>query len=189
MNISTAPMPFRVAVTVCLSLLLATGLRAAEPAPDVPAVRFETAFLRDMIDHHAMATEMAAICETKATHAELATTCSEMRSMQQAEVELMQGWLQDWYGIEHTPAMTPGAMRQMEKLAALDGAAFEIAFMKTMIRHHAGAIREGAQCLRRGWHDALLDLCAEIIAMQAEEIQTMRDWLCEWYGVCGGRRR
>lgn len=175
-----------------LIVLVAAGLTvapagASEPAPDQSTARFEADFLMGMIDHHAMAVEMAEICLEKAVHPELAAMCEDIRSSQSQQIEEMQAWLQDWYGITHEPEMKPGDMRQMEKLAALDGAEFEIEFMESMIRHHRKAIIEGEQCLRRAYHPELLDLCRNIIATQSAEIAQMEQWLCEWYDRCKGR--
>lgn len=164
--------------------LMMTPAFAVEPAPDTATASFEVRFMEDMIDHHAMAVEMATLCEAKAVHTELAELCTEIRVAQQQEIETMQSWLQSWYGVSYAPEMSTGAMRRMEKLAALSGAEFEIAFMESMIRHHAQAIREGSMCLERAFHTELLDLCENIIVSQTMEIQLMRTWLCDWYGIC-----
>jgi uncharacterized protein (DUF305 family) len=98
---------------------------------------------------------------------------------------VMQSWLQDWYGISYEPEMTPGMMRQVEKLAELESAEFEIEFTQSMIKHHLGAIKEGEQCLDRAYHPELLSLCQNIIVTQTQEIAQMQTtWLCEWYGIC-----
>lgn len=80
--------------------------------------------------------------------------------------------------------MSRGAMRQMGKLGSLSGADFEIAFMEMMIRHHAKAVDEGEQCLKRAHHEQLRELCENIIAVQTAEIELMQSWLCDWYGIC-----
>lgn len=96
----------------------------------------------------------------------------------------MQSWLSRWYGITYEPQMKPGAMRQMEKMMAMSSEEFEIAFMEEMIRHHEGAIREAEQCLKRAYHEDLIDLCQNIIETQSAEIAEMEAWLCEWYSIC-----
>jgi len=176
-----------------LVALVSAGLTiapaAAEvPAPDQSTARFEADFLMDMIDHHAMAVEMAEICLDKAIHPELGVMCESIRASQSQQISEMQTWLLDWYGIEYEPEMKPGDMRQMEKLVALDGEEFEIEFMESMIRHHRKAITEGEQCLRRAYHDDLLELCETIIETQSKEIAQMEQWLCDWYDRCKGRR-
>jgi uncharacterized protein (DUF305 family) len=61
---------------------------------------------------------------------------------------------------------------------------FEIAFMKSMIRHHWTAVVRASGCLDRAYHADLIAMCQEIVIAQVSEIETMRTWLCEWYGVC-----
>ena len=40
-------------------VLLAVQVHASQPAPEPAVARYEVKFLQDMIDHHAMAVEMA----------------------------------------------------------------------------------------------------------------------------------
>lgn len=185
-------MPLAAAFLVAFAAFgLGAGPAAAEePAPDRRAARFEVDFLMDMIDHHAMAVEMAEMCLDKAVHPELEGLCENIESSQSAELEQMQGWLADWYGVSHEPEMKPGDMRQMTRLAALSGAEFEVEFMESMTRHHRTAIREAEKCLRREAHPDLDDLCSTIIETQSAEIVWMKQWLCQWYDRCGhqGRR-
>lgn len=174
------------------ALLATTGALAAEgPAPDPAPARYEVDFLTDMIDHHAMAVDMAEGCVEEAIHDPLRLMCEEIIAAQQAEVEQLQAWLSDWYGVTHEPMMTPGMMAQTARLESLSGERFEITFMKTMIRHHSQAIVEAQRCLDRAWHDDLRAMCTDIIAAQSMEIERMQGWLCDWYDRCGyfGDRR
>lgn len=167
-----------------LTLFSGPGAKGDAPAPRPNQAQYELRFLTGMIDHHAMAVMMGMICEERAIHEELRELCHEIVTAQSAEIEIMQGWLQDWFGVTHEPQMKPGDKKQMANLAGRSGAEFEIEFMTMMIRHHEKAIREGVHCLDRAYHSELADLCESIIATQAEEIALMEQWLCEWYEVC-----
>lgn len=156
------------------------------PAPDRSTARWEVKFLEDMIDHHMMAVMTAEVCVENAVHEELRQLCEQIIAAQTAEIEQMQQWLSAWYGISYEPRMTPGMEREVARLAALEGAEFEITFMEMMIRHHEGAIREAEECLERAYHDELEQLCTNIIEAQEAEIAQMQEWLCEWYGECTG---
>lgn len=158
---------------------------AASPAPDKATAKYEVDILTDMIDHHAMAVEMAQLCVEKAVHEPLADMCSNIVTSQSAQIALMQGWLSDWYGLAYQPEMNPGMRAQTERLASMSGERFEMSFMKMMIRHHSQAIVEATGCLDRAWHPELAGLCADIIAAQSVEIRQMQEWLCEWYDFCG----
>lgn len=175
------------ALLLVLMAFVAPSARAEAPAQDPKAAEFEVDFMTDMIDHHAMAVMMAEICTEKAVHEELVATCESIVQTQSQEIAQMQTWLADWYGVSHEPEMTSGQMRSMAHLQRLEGADYEIAFMRSMIRHHWSAIREAEMCLANAEHTELLALCESIEAAQLEEITTMQAWLDEWYGRHAGR--
>lgn len=172
-----------------LAFFLPLSAPAAAPAGDTSTANYEIDFLDDMIHHHMMAVHMASLCDGRAVHPELLSMCSQIVSTQQQEVSTMKSWLQEWYGVTHEHAMMPGHMREMEKLAALSGAEFEVAFMQMMIKHHQGAVREGSQCMVRAYHEELRTLCEDMVVTQTLEAGQMREWLCEWYSICGNRRK
>lgn len=196
---ATATRRARGAATLAASIALAAasvlGGSVMTPAPaaaDAPAssrqeARFETEFLKNMIDHHAMAVRMAQTCVNKATHDELRQMCQSIVDSQSAQIEQMQSWLQDWYGISHEPQLSAGDKQSMQRLESLSGAEYEIRFMRSMIRHHSRAVNEAERCLDRAAHAALLELCGTIKQSQSAEIATMQSWLEQWYDKQGGR--
>lgn len=160
------------------------GPVASMPAPTQPAVNFEVRFMTGMIDHHQMAIEMASMCLEKAIHPELSSMCEQIIAAQSAEIQEMQAWLQNWYGISYSPTMKPGDQQMHDRMASLSAAEFEIAFMEMMTKHHEKAIKEARQCLDKAWHTELRQLCESIIAAQSAEIAQLETWLCEWYDRC-----
>ena len=177
----TAPLVPEAAQSVAASRDLQPS---AEPAPTSAQRNFEIKFMTDMIDHHRMAIMTSQLCVEKAVHAELRALCREIIAAQQAEIQQMQTWLQDWYGITYTPEMKQSGMRMLEKLAAMSAEEFEVAFMEMMIKHHAKAVKEGEHCLDKAYHAELKQLCQNIVETQTEEIALMQSWLCAWYGIC-----
>jgi uncharacterized protein (DUF305 family) len=169
-----------------MPLANATQNPRSEPAPTAAASNFEINFMTGMIDHHHMAIMMAEQCLEEDVRAELEELCADIIETQSQEIELMQTWLTDWYGVSYEPEMKPGDMKMMERLASLEGDAFAIEFMETMIRHHRKAVVEARQCVDKAFHDELESLCENIIETQAAEIALMSTWLCQWYGRCGG---
>jgi uncharacterized protein (DUF305 family) len=147
-----------------------SAARAEMPAPDPAAANYEVRFMTKMIDHHAMAVMMAEMCVERAIHPDLTTMCTDIIANQQAEIEMQQMWLHHWYGITYEPDVN---MASMTHLSTLYGAQFEITFMKTMIRHHSRAVREGARCVERAYHPDLIAMCTEMVAAQLQEIRTM----------------
>lgn len=173
----------QVAVFICATFI-AVGAEASGPAPHASTARFETEFMENIIDHHALAVKLASLCEGRATHAELITMCNEMRAAQLEEIGKLQVGLKAWYGITHEPQLFDHEMQDLAQMASLSGAEFEKVFMKMMVPHHLVAIEEASVCLVRAYHGQLLNLCHDMVKMQSEEIRTLRDWLCKWYEIC-----
>jgi uncharacterized protein (DUF305 family) len=156
---------------------------AAAPAPERDQRRFEINFLESMIDHHFGGVKMAELCAGRTVHAELQAMCDQIKAMQSQEIATMRGWLQSWYGIDHTPELDQKTKRQLEELSALSGAEFEKAFMTMMAMHHAGAARDAVECLTEAYHVEMLNMCAMMLAAQGDEIVQLRLWLRQWYGI------
>ena len=60
---------------------------------------FDQRFMEAMISHHQGAIDMAQMALQMAEHQEIKTLADAIIAAQQAEVEQMQGWLQEWYGV------------------------------------------------------------------------------------------
>jgi uncharacterized protein (DUF305 family) len=176
-------------VVAAIALFLTSPPAAAdEPAEDPDAATFEVEFLEEMINHHAMGVHMAEMCLDKAVHRPLLNLCEDIISAQAAEIELMQEWLADWYGIDHEPVMhDPVHHAQMMELEMLSGEEFEAAFLRMMAEHHVMAVDDSTACLDQAEHRELQSLCSSIIRSQAREIFRMEVWLCAWFGACDFR--
>jgi uncharacterized protein (DUF305 family) len=171
-------------VTSGAFVLSAKPVGADDPAPHPATAQYEIRFLESLIDHHMMAVLTAQLCEDLALHEDLLMLCQQIEAAQTAEIEEMQTWLEDWYGISYEPEMTRQMQRQIEELGSLSGADFEIAFMTMMISHHETAVTEGDRCAERAYHQDLIELCEDIVVTQSMEIAVMEDWLCDWYDIC-----
>ena len=175
----------RIAALVCaIAAAPSPSLMAAEPAPTQTQAQYEVRFMTAMIDHHAMAVMMAQMCIDKAIHPELVDMCNEIIAAQTQEIATMQTWLLQWYGVSYQAQTTQGMQQHMERMADLSAEEFEIAFMKSMIRHHWKAVVRASGCIDRAYHEALVTMCADIVEAQVAEITQLRTWLCDWYGVC-----
>jgi uncharacterized protein (DUF305 family) len=172
-------------INLCVSTMILSAVSgfAEGPAPNPSTAHYEVKFMADMIDHHAMAVQMAQMCVTKATiHEDLQSLCQNMIAAQSDEIEQMQSWLEEWYEISYDPE--PKETGQMKRLSSMSGEIFEIEFMQMMIRHHAAAVKEAESCQRQAYHVPLILLCQNIETSQTREIQQMQTWLCTWYGIC-----
>ena len=171
-------------IAILSAVLFTSATLHAYPAPTLAQRMVEINFMRGMIDHHQMAINNAQLCVSKAFHQDLKTMCKSIISTQMQEINVMQSWLSDWYGISHSPEIDNADQKMTQMLSSLDGAAFERQFLKMMTSHHWQAIIRASEFLEEGNHHSLEDLAEVIVKGQAKEIGTMQQWLCNWYGIC-----
>jgi uncharacterized protein (DUF305 family) len=165
---------------IALALLFASQ----PPSNDSP----EAGFARDMIVHHAQAVQMAEIVRDKTKSDSMRLLASDISLTQQAQIGIMQGWLQAW-GLPITgeePAMawmghpTDGLMPGMatpdeiDRLYTLPPDRADVLFLRLMIAHHQAAIPMAQAVLKRTDEPEVSQLANSIIASQRAEIENMK---------------
>ena len=96
----------------------------------------------------------------------------------------MQNWLQQWYGINHTPQISqPIWQQENQKLQSLSGSAFEKEWLAFMIPHHGDAIMTSTVPEEYGMHNQLINLTDAINLAQSSQIGEMRTMLADWYNI------
>ena len=159
---------------------LAGTAGAEEPAPNQRQARFEVDFMTDTIDHHFLAVQMGEMCLDKATapppssDQTLRDTCAQIVATQTQQIEQLQTWLQEWYGITKEPELPPNGDEMLEMLAEADGEEFDIEVSEMFIQHHKSFLPDAAKCIRTAYHDELRDLCEEMYAAQQREIEVFK---------------
>ena len=134
---ASAPRVMLVAALAAMLLAASADTASANrPAPNKATARYEVKFMTSMIDHHAMAIEMAELCAGRTVHAELQALCDQIIATQQQEIDTMRAWLASWHGVSYTPKMTSADRKMLDRMASMSGAEFETEFMKMMIEHH-----------------------------------------------------
>lgn len=151
--------------------------------PNQPSARFDVRFLQETIGHHMMAVDMARLSVEKAINPDLRDLSQNIITTQNQEIETMQSWLKDWYGLSYEPEMAPGDQRMLDRMTNLNGADFEIHFMQEMTNHHKSMLSDAVPCVSRAGHTELSDLCQNIAKAQSSEIDQMQTWLSERYGI------
>jgi uncharacterized protein (DUF305 family) len=155
------------------------------PSDDSP----EAGFARDMMVHHAQAVQMAEIVRDKTKSEELRILAADMALTQQAQIGMMQGWLDVWglpaSGTE--PAMswmghpTEGRMpgmatpQEIDRLKEAPPEEADEQFLWLMIRHHRAAIPMAEAILDRTERPEVRQLAGAIAASQRQEIRTMKE--------------
>ena len=137
----------------------------------------EAGYLSEMVAHHREAI-LAAGELSRSDRPEMRALGRRIVADQSAQVELMEGWLAEWYADEPEAAYEP----MMRNLAGLHGDALDRAFLEDMIGHHMAAVMQSQQLLVRGLteHEEVADLARSIRDAQVGEIRWMR---AEWSTV------
>jgi uncharacterized protein (DUF305 family) len=199
----------RLAFVTTLILLLAAGIASAQE-PLTRSERAEIRFLEGMIDHHQMALDMAAHCLEQTGSEGIHEFCQAVIDAQGPEIELMQGWLLEWYNIDYAPmpmaamaeddahagheGMDHGAsedgpftdpsmmMGMMAGLDRVSGVEYSLTWLEAMIDHHDDALHMSERILPRVVHPELGELAEQIIADQSAEIDMMEAMIIELGG-------
>jgi uncharacterized protein (DUF305 family) len=140
-------------------------------------------FLAAMIEHHEGAVDMAEIALERAEHEELRQVAQEIIDAQEAEIEQMEAWLDEWYhgaDVDHGVSHEEMGM-DMDMDAFRDAEPFDLTFIDEMILHHEGAIDMASAILDTTERDEIRAMAEEIIEVQEQEIEQMREWRAEWY--------
>lgn len=175
---------------------------------------FEKAYLRYIIDHHYSAlrmTELAAgtdrtrdailnnPAEGTSPSPEFGTTPAkagdeEIRSMarmenraQREEISKAQTMLRKWYGMRYDPVLSNESRRMINMLEqAAPGTQFDATFLRTMSNHHFVALSPSLHCQVKSdlGHDGLRRYCDNIVTVQKNAINDMREMLCKKVGDC-----
>jgi uncharacterized protein (DUF305 family) len=147
-----------------------------------PARPFDAQFIDSMIEHHQGAIEMAEQALAEAGRPELRQLAQEIIAAQTQEIEQMAAWRQQWYpDLPPTGGLDMG-MGEMG-ISADERKPFDQRFIEAMISHHQGAIDMAQMARQRAEHQEIKTLADAIIIAQQAEIEQMRAWLEEWFGV------
>lgn len=144
-------------------------------------VPVDAMFIDSMIPHHQGAVEMAEAALESAEHEEIRTMAQAIISSQQAEIEQMENWRNEWFpdlaATEDLMPMGEMSIREDEEKP------FDQRFMEAMIPHHQGAIHMAEMALANAEHEEIRTIAQAIIDAQQAEIEQMHGWLAEWYSV------
>ncbi len=142
----------------------------------------DTAFTMMMIPHHEQAIEMADLVLAKdGVDQRVLDIAQQIKDAQGPEIELMQGWLDDWgFGSMEGMDHGSGGMMSDDDMSALEnstGSEASALFLTQMIEHHEGAIEMAQDAIDNGTNPDVRALCERIISSQTAEIETMNEIL------------
>lgn len=148
-----------------------------------PARPFDLRFLDQMIPHHQMAVHSAQMMLANAEQPELRDLAQRIIGAQQAEIGQMLAWRAAWYpDASAAPALMMGG-GMMGGGMMHDQAQLSRLFLEMMIPHHEAAISMAEQALDESERPEIRALAEAIISSQRAEIDEMRGYLSDFYGV------
>jgi uncharacterized protein (DUF305 family) len=162
-----------------------------------PYTTADVDFMTGMIHHHAQAILMSGMADGHGASPSVRTLAARIINAQQDEIRLMQQWLADrnqpvpepsphgvtmtMGGMQHDMLM-PG-MLSRDQLARLDsarGPEFDVAFLRSMIQHHSGAVamvRTVFGSHGAGQDETIFKVASDINVDQTTEIARMNRML------------
>jgi uncharacterized protein (DUF305 family) len=183
---------------------LAVALGLGEEGPGTPtADSVDAGFARDMSRHHLQGVEMANLVAERSEDPEVESLAFDISATQTNQAGRMQGWLVLW-GLPLTGgdtmawmsasghgghdmsgmdmgdgALMPGMATEEElaRLRSLSGTAFDVEFLRLMIRHHQGGFDMASDAAANAAVGAVRDLARSIEQAQGAETETMTDML------------
>jgi len=178
-------------------LAVALGIgRTADPTVD----SVDAGFSRDMARHHLQGVEMANLVPERSQDPEVRQLAFDISATQTNQAGRMQGWLALW-GLPttggdtmawmsdssghggHDMAMDGGLMPgmatedELANLRQLSGPAFDVEFLRLMIRHHQGGKEMADYAAEHAQEQAVRELADTMEQTQTAETRTMTDML------------
>ncbi|MGE4426379.1 MAG: DUF305 domain-containing protein [Solirubrobacteraceae bacterium] len=187
-----------------------TSTTAKTSSTTASAAEVDKAFVAQMVPHHEMAIEMAALAPQRGGRTEIrelgnaiaASQAPEVKQLQQAAKRLgvqvaSMPATDNAGGMDHSqhggdtgmaaaaktlgiPMDDMGMSMDMDALAKADP--FDRAFIDEMIPHHQGAILMARAELTKGTDPELKKIARAIVTAQTKEIEQMNTWRKQWYG-------
>lgn len=146
-------------------------------------------FIDSMIPHHQSAIGMAEVALEEAEHQEIKDLAQAIISAQQAEIDQMMAWREQWFpgaaqsgGMPGMGGMTGMEMTDEEMRMLREADPFDEAFIDMMISHHESAIAMAQEILKTTQRPELQQLANDIISAQQAEIEQMQEWRQAWFG-------
>ncbi len=186
-------------------LAVALGIGREDAAPSADSV--DAGFARDMSRHHLQGVEMANLALERSDDPEVRSLAFDISAIQTNQAGRMEGWLALW-GLRpsggevmawmsedgghggHSMDMDDGVLmpgmateEELAGLRELSGTAFDVEFLRLMIRHHQGGLDMAVYAAERADEAAVRRLAATIADTQTAETTTMTDLLTERGGT------
>lgn len=123
----------------------------------------------------------------KASSEQIKSMSRMANRMQREEIVKAQRFLKDWYGVNHTPQLTPEGQQKIQVLTQTGaGTQFDHTFLENFSNHHYRALAPSQDCRVKSdlKHPELKHYCEGIVEAQTRSINDMRNQLCMRFNNC-----
>jgi uncharacterized protein (DUF305 family) len=165
-------------------LALLGGCDTADRLPAVPPATAavspvftdaDVRFVSAIEPHHEEGIAIARIGADRAANPDLRVLAKAIVATQQDEVTRLKGWLAAWH--QPAPAGSRSAGKDLGKLRAAKGAAFDRAFITLLIAHQEGAVRLARAETAGGRNINAVAFAKQVDASRTGEIAQLRRYL------------
>lgn len=161
----------------------------------------DVGFSRDMATHHLQGVEMANLAADHSQDPAVRGLAFDIASTQTNQVGRMQGWLALWgysptggdqmswmdgdMHMHMSGGLMPGMATEDElaNLRSLSGTAFDVEFLRLMIRHHQGGLEMARYAETRGGTAVVRSLAKSVADSQTAETELMTGMLADRGGT------
>ncbi len=138
------------------------------------ATAADKTFVADMTPHHALGVRMADMALEKADDVRVREFGFTMGRYQQAEFDQLSAMAASWKATVSGHAHGMLTPAEEDALAALNGRAFDRAWLKQMIIHHEGAVAMATSEVATGSDAKAKAIAANVATVQSKEIIKMK---------------
>lgn len=167
-----------------MAVVLASCAKSSPPAADTQSTEHNAAdvtFAQKMIPHHQQALDMSAMVPSHTTNDNVIVMAKHIAADQQAQIDTLQGLLQSWgqptaaTHMGHRGMAMDGMVDDatMAQLPTLTGAAFDDLWLRSMIKHHQGAVAMAEPETAQGENAVAVKMARNIVDWQQLEIGRM----------------
>jgi uncharacterized protein (DUF305 family) len=162
--------------------ILAAG--CATPKANQPTASDETDvwFMQHMVPHLLQTSSIVDLAQDRITRPELARLADSIDRQEQAHLQQLQGWLNQRGLAPYDPQQDPSSRKatDLERLAQVGRAKFDLAFLKVMTSRHRTGIRLAAAELRAGTVPEARQLARQLATELQAQVQQMTAWTRAW---------
>ncbi len=164
----------------------------ASTSPQVESNNADADFVAMMIPHHQQALILSRLAPSRSSDSDVRALANRIDVEQGLEIYMMQSW-QEWNGLEKTdpqqsyeemlrdPMMVEmmgmATPEELDQLSAATGKAFDVQYLRLMIKHHNGAIGMLTEVLTNGTDETIQTWATDMLATQYAQVQMMQQML------------